>query len=68
MAQEDAERRADLLAEARERLWFFIIQRELCGLRRHHDVFELYAVPREVELGMGPKPPKAAPKADGDKA
>lgn len=58
LTDEEMVRRADLLAEACERLWFFIIQREICGLRRHHDVFEIYAVPREVQIGMGPKPRK----------
>ncbi len=55
-AGEDDPLRADLLAEACERLWFFIVQREACGLRRHHDVYDVYDVPGEVRRHMGPKP------------
>ncbi len=53
-------RRMDLLWEARERLWFLIVQREACGLRRHGDVFEVFQVPGEVQAGMGPKPKPAS--------
>ena len=49
------ERRSDLLAEAGERLWFVVIQREAMGLRRHEVVFEVLRVPGEVRRAMGPR-------------
>jgi hypothetical protein len=47
--------RADALAEAAERLWFVVIQREAMGLFRHDHVYEVYRVPREVRAAMGPR-------------
>lgn len=47
--------RADALAEAAERLWFLVIQREALGLTRHEVVDEVYRIPREVHLAMGPR-------------
>lgn len=35
-----------LLQEAQRRLYYLIVQREAVGLYRHHDVFEVYGVPR----------------------
>ena len=32
--------------EAQKRLWYLIVQREALGLRRHREVYELYAVPK----------------------
>jgi hypothetical protein len=47
--------RAEALAEAAERLWFVIIQREAMGLRRHEVLYEVVRVPGEVRLRMGPR-------------
>jgi hypothetical protein len=41
-------------AAACEALWNVMIQRELCGLRRHDAVLREMQVPRSVELFMGP--------------
>lgn len=48
--------RADALAEAAERLWYMVIQREAMGLVRHEVLFEVYRVPRQVRARMGPRP------------
>ncbi len=32
--------------EAQKRLFYLVVQREAVGLRRHRDVYELYAVPK----------------------
>ncbi|NBN76941.1 hypothetical protein GWI72_01520 [Microvirga tunisiensis] len=40
--------------EAGEALWHVIIQRELCGLRRHQEFLALVGVPASVQLRMGP--------------
>ena len=47
--------RQDCISEAGERLWYFVIQRESLGLMRHDTVFDVYRVPREVRLAMGPR-------------
>jgi hypothetical protein len=47
--------RQDCLSEAGERLWYLVIQREALGLMRHDTVFDVYRVPREVRLAMGPR-------------
>jgi hypothetical protein len=47
--------REDCVSEAGERLWFFVIQREALGLMRHDTVFDVYRVPLEVRLAMGPR-------------
>lgn len=41
-------------AAACEALWNVMIQRELCGLRRHDAFLREMKVPRSVELFMGP--------------
>ncbi len=46
------ERRA-LLADAGEALWFFMVQREACGLRDSRQVMRDYRVPLEVQYRMG---------------
>ena len=48
-------RRDDCLAEASERLWFLVIQRESLGLTRHETVYDVYRVPLEVRKAMGPR-------------
>jgi hypothetical protein len=42
-----------LLDAAGEALWFFVIQRELCGLRNTDTVLRDYRVPAAVRLRMG---------------
>lgn len=44
--------RQEMLAEAREALWFLIVQREACGLRNSEDVLAAYRIPAEISLGM----------------
>ncbi|HET6438959.1 MAG TPA: DUF6665 family protein [Anaeromyxobacter sp.] len=48
-------RRREALAEARERLWYLVIQREAVGLRRHETLYEVLRIPREVRSAMGPR-------------
>jgi hypothetical protein len=36
----------ELRKEAQKRLWYLIVQREALGLRRHRDLYELYAIPK----------------------
>jgi len=53
-ARTEASRR-EALAEARERLWYLVIQREAVGLRRHEALYEVLRIPREVRALMGPR-------------
>ena len=50
--------RENLLAEAGEALWYFIVQREACGLRDSAYVMRDYRVPGEVRARMGIMPAK----------
>jgi hypothetical protein len=43
-----------VLEEARERLWFVVVQREAVGLTRHEVLYEVLRVPAEVRRAMGP--------------
>jgi len=43
------------LKEAAEAVYSYFIQRELCGLRRHHDVIREYGIPNEVLVRLGAK-------------
>jgi uncharacterized protein DUF6665 len=45
--------RRRLVAEAADALWYFIIQRECCGLRDSRPVIRDYRVPQEVQNRMG---------------
>jgi hypothetical protein len=45
--------RARLVREASEALWYFIVQREACGLRDPRPVIRDYRVPAEVYARMG---------------
>ncbi len=47
------QRRTSLLDEAAERVWAFMIQRELCGFGHWDAVVRDYAIPREVLIRMG---------------
>ncbi len=46
-------RRCVLLDEAAERVWAFMIQRELCNLRSWETVVKDYGIPREVLSRVG---------------
>lgn len=48
-------RRLDLLAEAGERVWCFVVQREAMGLRDHEAALDHYRVVPEVRARMGPR-------------
>jgi hypothetical protein len=52
-ARRDAREAA--LAEAGERLWYVIIQREALGLRRHDVLYDVIRVPAAVRGRMGPR-------------
>jgi hypothetical protein len=47
--------RGELVAEAGERLWYVVIQREAMGLLRHDVLFDVLRVPPEVRRAMGPR-------------
>jgi Family of unknown function (DUF6665) len=48
--------RAPLVAQASLALWYFVVQREACGLRDLRAVLRDYRVPPEVAAGMGAQP------------
>jgi hypothetical protein len=48
--------RAELLAEAADRLWVYVGQREAMGLTHHDSVLDRMGVLREVRLRMAPRP------------
>ncbi len=48
-----ADRREHVLAEAAERFWCLIVQREAIGITHHEDLVEILKVPREVMARMG---------------
>ncbi len=52
----DATQRDELVASAGEALWYYVIQREVCGLRDSEAVMRHLGVPREVRLRMGYTP------------
>jgi hypothetical protein len=45
--------RAEAVAAAGEALWYYVVQREACGLRDVESVLRDFRVPREVYLRMG---------------
>lgn len=45
--------RSRLLRDAAEAVYAYFIQRELCGLRRHHEVIREYGIPDEVLVRLG---------------
>jgi hypothetical protein len=47
------DRRAELLDAAADALWWFVVQREACGLRNTDAVLRDYKVPAAVRLRMG---------------
>ena len=46
------------LAEAREAVWSYFVQRELLGFRRHNDVIRDLDIPANVLNGLGVIPAK----------
>ncbi|MCW5713860.1 MAG: hypothetical protein KIT43_05030 [Bauldia sp.] len=44
--------RPEILAEAREALWFLMVQREACGFRDSGEVFSAYGIPAEIGAGL----------------
>ena len=47
--------RLNLVAEAAEKLWGYVVQRELVGLRDAEYIRDQYNVPDDVWRSMGPK-------------
>lgn len=56
----DGEARDELVARAGEALWYYVVQREACGLRDTDELMARMEVPAEVRLRMGCRPPGAA--------
>ena len=52
-AESGTQQRAMLLKEAADAVYAYLIQREVCGLRRHDDVVRDYRIPREVVARLG---------------
>jgi hypothetical protein len=57
-APADGGDRKRLVREASEALWYFIVQREACGLRDPRPVIRDYRVPVEVYARMGAREPR----------
>jgi hypothetical protein len=57
----DAAERDALVGAAGEALWYFVVQREVLGLRDADTVMRELRVPREVRLRMGLNRRSAAP-------
>jgi hypothetical protein len=55
----EADARADLVADAGEALWYYVIQREVCGFRDSEAMMRELRVPRDVRLRMGYRPRKS---------
>ena len=51
----DPAARAELVAVAAERVWFYVVQRESLGWYRHEEALRFYGVPAELILRMGPR-------------
>ena len=47
--------RDELVAEAAEYVWFYVVQREAMGWRDHREALALYQVPPELIARMGPR-------------
>ena len=48
-----AERREDLLVDAADAAWCYMIMREIAGFHDHDFAFAVYRVPREVRARIG---------------
>lgn len=53
----DPAARAELVAIAAERVWFYVVQRESLGWYEHEKALAFYGVPAELVLLMGPRGP-----------
>jgi hypothetical protein len=53
-ADTDREIRNRLVEQAGYALWLFVVQREACGLNKIDHVIQIYRVPKEVVVRMGP--------------
>ena len=58
----DAETRHELVRAAGEALWYYVVQREVCGFRDSETLLRQLGVPREVRLRMGVFPRGQAPR------
>jgi len=47
--------RDELFAEAADRVWCYVVQREALGWRDHSEALALYRVPAELVARMGPR-------------
>jgi hypothetical protein len=47
--------REDLLAEAAEWAWYYVVQRDVLGWHGHEEALRAYDVPAEVRARMGPR-------------
>jgi hypothetical protein len=54
-AAEETEK-AEQLSAARNAVWAYFVQRELCGFRRHADVINDLSIPPTVLNGLGETP------------
>ena len=48
-------RRDDLLAEAAEQVWYFLIHREALRLPYYSEIFADYDIPLEIQKRIGPR-------------
>jgi hypothetical protein len=53
-ADVDRKARDRLVEQAGYALWLFVVQREACGLNKIDHVIQVYRVPKEVVVRMGP--------------
>jgi hypothetical protein len=49
----EADRREEVMDGAAEALWYYVVQREACGLRDTARLLHELGVPHEVQLRMG---------------
>jgi hypothetical protein len=49
------QQREDLVAEAAEQVWFFVVQRECIGLPMYDGLFQEYEISEEVRSRLRPK-------------
>jgi hypothetical protein len=55
LENEQMTRRAELLEEACERVYFVVIQREAMNLSCFEEFFKGYEIPDEVRIKLGPR-------------
>lgn len=60
LTQEQKDLRAELLAEACERVYFVVIQREAIQLSHSDTFYTDYEITDEVRRHLGPRPPRGA--------